>query len=241
VRRYFEPDDPRRRLLIEALAAGVFSSGLIRSGSLAAQVFGNQPTKLPEGQSVFTTSGTVTVNDRAVTMETRIRPGDTVRTSRNSEIIFVVTDCAMKLRADSEVSLEGDSSSTRLTGWRLVGKLLSVYAPGQVKIQTATATARIVGTGVYVEADKEQTYFCTCYGVAEISANDDRASKETVVSKHHDRPLYIVAGGKNSGGSIRGAPFINHTDDELAVIETLVGRTPPFVFPKQYQAPRRPY
>jgi hypothetical protein len=240
VRRY-EPDDPRRRLLIEALAAGVFSGGLLRPGSLAAQIFGNQPRKLPEGQSVFSTTGSVTVNDRAVTMETRIRPGDTVRTSRNSEIIFVVTDCAMKLRAEGELTLEGDASSMRLTGWKLLGKVLSVYAPGTVKIQTAAATARIHGTGVYVESDKAQTYFCTCYGVAEISANDDPDSKETVQSTHHDKPLYIVAGGKNRGSSIRAAPFVNHTDDELAVIETLVGRTPPFVFPKQYQAPRRPY
>ena len=36
--------------------------------------------------------------------------------------------------------------------------------------------------------------------------------------------------------------FINHTDQELMLIETLVGRTPPFVFPMDiYNAPRRDY
>jgi len=40
---------------------------------------------------------------------------------------------------------------------------------------------RIRGTGVYTETDPEQTYFCTCYGVAEVAANNDPSSKETVV------------------------------------------------------------
>ena len=45
-----------------------------------------------------------------------------------------------------------------------------------------------------------------------------------------------------SGRAIRPAPFINHTDQELMLIETLVGRTPPFVFPKSdYTGPRRNY
>ena len=44
------------------------------------------------------------------------------------------------------------------------------------------------------------------------------------------------------GRNIRNAPFINHTDQELMLIETLVGREPPFVFPKSdYQGPRRNY
>ncbi len=245
MRRFAEPDDPRRRLLIEALAAGLFSGGLAGCNSLGAQVFGSQPTKLPPGQSVFRTRGTVTVNDAVVTPETQIRPGDTVRTGKDSEIVFVVTDASMLLRADSQVVLgteQGAAPQMRLSSLKIVvGRMLSVYPPGAVQIQTATATVRIQGTGVYVESDKEQTYFCTCYGVAEISATDDPDSRETVAATHHNKPLYILAGAKNRGNSIRSAPFIDHTDQELALIETLVGRTPPFVFPKQYEAPRRPY
>ena len=119
-----------------------------------------------------------------------------------------------------------------------------MFAPGSpVQIQTASATVRIRGTGFYVESDQEQTYFCTCYGLADISANDDPESKDTVASKHHDKPLYILAGTKNPGKSIRRAPFINHTDQELALIETLVGRTPAFVFTDdRYGGPQRdPY
>jgi len=69
----------------------------------------------------------------------------------------------------------------------------------------------------------------------------NKESTETVAAKHHDKPLYILANEK-PGQNIRAASFKNHTDQELMLIETLVGRTPPFVFPKDdYKAPRRQY
>lgn len=244
VKRVAEADESGRRLLIKALAAGLVSGGLSGCSPLAAQVGGGRPTKLPAGQSVFRSSGTVTVNDQPVTADTQVRPGDTLRTGKDSEIIFVVTDCSFLLRADSQVVLEAAKAaapSTRLAGLKLlVGKLLSVYPPGPVRIETVTATAQILGTGVYVESDMEQTYFCTCFGVTEVLANDDPDSRQSIAATHHNKPLYILAGARNRGNSIRPAPFINHTDQELAIIETLVGRTlpPAFVFPdRRYQAP----
>ena len=114
---------------------------------------------------------------------------------------------------------------------------MSRHSPMQV--HTATATIGIRGTGFYVESDPEQTYFCTCYGTTDVAASADPASNTTVVSYHHDRPLYIVK-GQAQGNNIRNAPFINHTDQELTLIEALVGRTPPFVFANDaYSAPRR--
>ena len=60
-------------------------------------------------------------------------------------------------------------------------------------------------------------------------------------SRHHDDPVYVLAKAKE-GHSIRPAPFINHTDQELMLIETLVGRQPPFVFPSEdYSGPRKNY
>jgi len=62
-----------------------------------------------------------------------------------------------------------------------------------------------------------------------------------VASKHHDEPVYILAAPKD-GKTIRNAPFINHTDQELMLIEALVGRSPPFVFPSEdYAGPRKDY
>ena len=239
--RAAEADDPRRRWLIKALALGLFSRPLLGSGSADAQVAGGRPAKLAADKSVFRSSGTATVNDKAVAADTRIRPGDTVRTDKDSEIIFVVSDCSMLLRADSQLVLEGEPNG-RLAGFKLlVGRLLSIYPLGPVRIETAAARAQIRGTGVYVESDPELTYFCTCFGATEIVAKDDPDSKESVVATHHNKPLYIAAGVKNRGNSIRAAPFKSHTDEELKLIETLVGRTLPsnFVFSDpRYQTPK---
>lgn len=241
--RFDSIEDPRRRQLIEALAVGMALAGLPFGAAFAQNVFGSRPAKLPPGQSVYRLSGSASVNGKAANLQTQVRPGDTIETGKDSEIIFVVGGHSMILRAESRMTLEGSGSAAAsfvLNALRLLtGKLLSVSRDARMRVTTPTATIGIRGTGFYAEADPEQTYFCTCYGVTEIAANSDPSSTDTVSAKHHDRPLYILAKAA-AGRSIRNAPFINHTDQELALIETLVGRTPPFVFSSDaYGGPRR--
>jgi len=241
-------DDPRRQWLIQALAAGLFgpAMGLAQAQSL----FGNRPSKLPPEQSIYSLSGNVRVNDQPATLSTPIKPGDTLQTAKDSQVIFVVNTHSMILRGDSKLVIEapaGAPANPSITdyvigGLRMVtGKLLSVSRNSPMRVTTSTSTIGIRGTGFYVEADPEQTYFCTCYGATEVQANDDPESREQVVASHHDRPLYIVKDG-GKGKNIRNAPFLNHTDQELALIETLVGRRTPFVFATDaYSGPRRGY
>ena len=242
--RFDKIDDPRRRLLVEALTVGLIAAGY-PAGNAFAQLFGSKPAKLPPGQSIYRITGTASVNGVAATLRTPVRPGDTVETGKGSEIIFVIGGHSMILRGESRLVIEGGSKESTLlfvSGLRLLtGKLLSVSRNAPMQVTTVTATIGIRGTGWYAESDPEQTYFCTCYGTTDVTANHDPASKVNVVSEHHDRPLYIL--GKSApGGGIRNAPFINHTDQELTLIETLVGRTPPFVFSKDsYSGPRRDY
>ncbi len=243
--RFDKIDDPRRRLLIDALTLGLISAGFPVGTAVAQGVFGSRPAKLPPGQSIYRIAGTASVNGTAATLGTQVRPGDTVETGKDSEMVFVVGGHSMIVRSETRLVLEGEkkeSGSLLLSAMRLLtGKLLSVSRNTQMRVITTTATIGIRGTGWYAESDPEQTYFCTCYGIADIAASSDPASKETVEAKHHDRPLYIL-GKSASGRGIRNAPFINHTDQELMLIETLVGRTPPFVFPKDdYTGPRREY
>lgn len=245
MKRFDRMDDPRRRDLIEALTAVVLLAGMPWGSAQGQNIFGSRPAKLPVGQSIYRISGSATVNGAAANLQTAVRPGDTVETGKDSEIVFVVGGHSMILRNESRLVLEGERSgavSLLLAAMRLVtGKLLSVSRNSRARIVTPTATIGIRGTGFYAEADPEQTYFCTCYGTTDIAASNDPESKETVAAKHHDRPLYIL-GKAAAGKSIRNAPFINHTDQELMLIETLVGRTPPFVFPKDsYGGPRREY
>lgn len=242
--RFDEADDPRRRLLIKALAAGALSVSLPNKDAWSASIFGSVPSKLSPDRSIYRMSGVVKVNGVVATLATIIKPNDIVETGKNSEIIFVVGGNSMILRENSHLTMEGKAEDTSylIQGLRLLtGKLLSVSRSRGTQIRTSTASIGIRGTGYYIESDPEKTYFCTCYGLTDVESIDDPTSKDTVASKHHDKPLYIL-GGEPEGKNIRSAPFINHTDQELTLIETLVGRTPPFVFSgNEYTSPRREY
>lgn len=237
-------DPKRRRLLLQALASGFFSGGLVGRCAFAADVFSRRPSKLPEGQSIYRISGDVRVNGNTADLKTRIGPNDTLETAKDGEIVFVVGRNAFVQRGSTRVVLQGaPRQSALIDGLRLLtGALLSVFPRGRpLALTTPTATIGIRGSGAYLESDPERTYFCTCYGIADIAAANDPQSTDTVAAKHHDRPVYILRDGQ-PGQNIRSAPFVNHTDQELMLIETLVGRTVPFVFPKDdYRAPRRKY
>lgn len=239
-----ELDDPRRRTLVMALAAGAFSAGMGSKQALAWGFFGSVPEKLPPTKSIYSLKGKVLVNGQAANMATIIHPNDTVETGPQSELIFVVGGHSMIMRENTVLKMAGkeEEDSFLIQGLRmLTGKLLTVSRSQGTQIRTATATIGIRGTGYYIESDPEKTYFCTCYGLTEVESKEDPTSRDTVASKHHDKPLYIL-NGEPEGKNIRPAPFINHTDHELMLIEALVGRTPPFVFAgDEYSAPRREY
>jgi len=236
-------DDLRRRLLIKALAAGLFSSAVF-NGEASAQVLGARPARMPPGKSIYRIEGLVRVDGQPATLDTQIAASATIETGKNSEVVYVVGESAFLQRSESHVTLETrEADSMIVSGTQLLtGKILSVFPSGRpVRMTTKNASIGIRGTGVYMESDPQQTYFCTCYGTADLVAASDPTSRETVVSRQHDRPLYILA-GEQPGQNIRAAPFINHTDQELMLIEALVGRSPPFVFPRNdYVGPRRPY
>jgi hypothetical protein len=47
-----------------------------------------------------------------------------------------------------------------------------------------------------------------------------------VRTRHHEQPRYIMAQGAPQ--MIMNAPVVNHTDAELVLLESLVGRSVPF-------------
>jgi hypothetical protein len=236
-----EIDDPRRRILLQALATGVLGAAGI-AGKAEASLFGDSPGKLPAGRSIYRMDGRVLVNGSEASRSTIIRPGDTVETAEGAEIVFVVGSDSYILRGGSKLQLQATRDPGIADALKLwTGKLLTAFAKGRHEVRTGTTVVGIRGTGIYLESDPEETYLCTCYGITDISALNDRSSRETVSAKHHDRPLYIAAKAQ-PGRAIRNAPMKNHTDMELMLIEELVGRTPPFVFPADdYSAPRRDY
>ena len=115
---------------------------------------------------------------------------DHVSTGADSLAVFVVGQDAHLVRANSEITWLAN-------GLRVAsGAVLSVFQPRRAKeIRTATAVIGIRGTGVYVEAEPQRTYVCTCYGVADLTPIADPTARETVRTRHHEQPRYIMAAG----------------------------------------------
>jgi hypothetical protein len=178
-------------------------------------------------KGVYRVRGDVRINGRPAQRGDEIRSGDTVTTGPGAELVFVVDRDAFLVRQNSSVSFGADVMRV------VTGAILSVFATGKPRrIETQTATIGIRGTGVYVEAQAERTYVCTCYGEAELASRDDPAARETVRTTHHESPRYIMARG--SPQMLMQAPVVNHTDAELTMLESLVGRRPPFTPGQKY-------
>lgn len=143
--------------------------------------------------------------------------GDRITTGADGRLMIVVGRDAMMVRSNSTLNVIAN-------GFRLVtGAVLTVFAPGRSRqLTTATATVGIRGTAVYLEAERGRTYVCTCYGEAELRSAFDPAARETVRTRHHDQPRYVMA--KSSPQMLTQAPVANHTDEELRELERLLGR-----------------
>ncbi len=232
-------DERRREFLLRALAAGWLVGG--GSGPALAGALGEVPARLPADRSIFRLSGEVWVNGQPADTTTRIGVEDQVRTGRNSHLVAVVGADAFILRGNSELQLGAARNAKRF--FRLVsGALLTVFGPRDdgVDLNAPTVTVGIRGTGVYAEVEPDRTYLCTCYGTTLLNATADANVSETVQAQHHDG-RYIYARPVN-GKLIETAPFINHSDLELMMLEALVGREVPFALgDKDYQSPRRDY
>jgi len=231
--------ESRRHFLLAALRAGAFALGSsLLPKSALADAIGKVPHQLPPGQSIYDLEGEVKINGVIATATTIVSASDRIETGKNGRLVFAVGQDAFLLRANSDLQLSGGNLA--VDGLRLLtGALLSVFGKTKHQLNTPTSTIGIRGTGLYVESDPELSYVCTCYGTTDIGSVDDPGSSETIVSSHHDAPRYIVARG-DSGKRILKAPFKNHTDLELTLIEALVGRVPPFsLFDEGYGSPRR--
>jgi len=175
-------------------------------------------------KGVYRVRGEARVNGVAARPGMDVKTGDAVTTGRGAEIVFVVNRDAFLLRGDSRLEVGGAAADV----FRIVtGALLSVYQPGTRKtLHAQTATIGIRGTGLYVESAVDKTYVCTCYGEVQITPLADPGAAETVRTRHHEQPRYILP--KGAPQMMMKAPVINHTDAELALLESLVGRQVPF-------------
>ncbi len=236
-------DEKRREYLVKLLTMSALTATPM--GVLHAAWWGSTPKKLEDDKSIFSLEGDVRVNGKKADLETRIAGGDVVSTKRNSEVVFAVGSDSFILRSESEMEIEGGGffvDALRM----LTGSVLSVFGnrnaqQKQLTMNSSTATIGIRGTGVYMESEPGLTYLCTCYGQVGLYSNQDLNDSELITATHHDAPKYITD-KKARNTHIRPAPFKNHTDAELKLLEAIVGREVPFGIESElYKGERREY
>jgi hypothetical protein len=210
----------RRRFVLRLAAAGALGAGGLSGFMSRALAKGD----LPAIPGVNQLKGSATVNGRPAQVGTPVTARDKVATGPGSMAVVVIKDDAFLVRENTtlEFAETGGTLSRILVQ---TGKVLSVFGKKPVVIKAATATIGIRGTGAYLEVDPEKVYFCLCYGEAGIDGPGMAATK-VVKTTHHEQPLILT----DRGGAMAAepGPFMNHSDDELTLLESLVGREPPF-------------
>ena len=216
----------RRDFLRKLLAIGIVGSA--GTAALTRQVLAlGAGGQLLEG--VRKVQGTVAVNNAPAQVGSIVFPGDVITTGSASLGVFVIGKDAFLVRENSRIELAGDKAAPGPGSTKVVkslkvaaGKVLAVFGSGGKRIETVTAIAGTRGTGLYVEADPEVTYLCLCYGGIDIEARAFPGDRKVFDTKHHEEPYYILGAG--SKRAFLKAPLLNHTDEELTILEVLVGR-----------------
>jgi len=209
----------RRELLKKIATAGLLQScgmlGLVQQ-ALAANA-------LDVRQGIISATGKITVNGRRSGKGFAIKPGQTVKTGKGAEAVYVIGSNAFLQRESSEVHFGTDTLKDFM---RVAsGRILSVFGQGQKRIRIAHATIGIRGTACHIAVEPERTYFCLCYGEVDIMLPTPGKDPIQLRSAHHDKPVYIPSHGDES---LQPAGMMDHDDDELKLLEALVGRLPPF-------------
>jgi hypothetical protein len=169
--------------------------------------------------------GDVTIDNVPLTRNAALQAGQTIRTGADGRVWFSIGSDAYFLRPNSRLRLEASKPREPIIDLvRLfAGALGATFRPGSRRQLTApTLTIGIRGTGVYLEATPEVAYFCTCFGSSEIAAAGNKTESVTMSATNHQaRRIY-------SDARIVPAGFEGHTNEEIAELESMVGRQNPF-------------
>lgn len=184
-------------------------------------------------EGVRKVQGTVAVNGTPAQAGSLIFPGDVITTGSASLGVFVIGKDAFLVRENTRLELVGDKAGKAPGATKLVrtiriaaGRMLAVFGPGGKRIETVTAVAGTRGTGMYVDAAPEVTYLCLCYGGIDLEAKAFPGERRSFDTTHHEQPCYIL--GKGAKLAFLKAPMMDHRDEELVMLEALVGRKPAF-------------
>lgn len=207
-----KPGPNRRRLLTGMAALAAF--GRMRPVSAMA----------PGGGTLRQSSGDVLINGKSAQAGSAVASGDTVATGPNGQAVFTLGDDAFLLRSDGAVTVADGPAGREIN--LDSGRLLSVFGPKVITLKTPLASVGIRGTAVYLESHPAQTNICVCYGRAVMIPKGAPGKAEEVQTRHHDAPRRIHPPGRSP--IMEPHMVVDHTDEELVMLEALLGRVPPF-------------
>jgi hypothetical protein len=204
------PDLSRRRFLVNTAIAPLL---LWLPGRAAA------------ASTIHQLEGPVFVNNRPATEATSIKDGDQIVVAHGGKLAISIGGDAYLLRGGTVLETSGHGNAV-ISGLRLVtGAMLAVFAKRRkpAYIVTSTATIGIRGTGVYLSTQPHRLYTCTCYGETDLRIGHH---VEQISATHHN--AHEIAPDSNGLMAMKSMEVIDHTDDELRMLEGYVGRVPPF-------------
>ncbi len=213
----------RRKLLIRAAAL----TGIVTVNVTLAIRNVLAMANAPAIPGIRMLKGTITVNGKPGKVGDLVSPGDTLVTGPDSQAVVVHNQDALLIRANTTVRIDSNDQTFINLMQISAGAVLSVWGSRKqaIGITTPIASIGIRGTGIYVDSTPEFTYACTCYGLADLIPVAAPAKLKTVKTTYHDAPHYIYP---DADRPLEEAPVINHTDEELIMLEALFRRVPPF-------------
>lgn len=161
--------------------------------------------------------GEVLVNGVTLTKETKIKRGDTIETKTSSSVRFNVGADAFMAKSNTKFQLEVVGKRNILN--IINGGVMAVFGKGNHAITTSNMTAGIRGTGTFTKVKDGKTYFCTCYGHTDYMA----LGKTKDMKATHHNMVWITKDKIKPTMSME-----SHNDDDLRVLEAMVGRKPYF-------------
>jgi hypothetical protein len=170
--------------------------------------------------------GDVLINKTKINSATVIKNGDEIVVSKNGKLVFSMGEDAFLVRGGSTLQVYSEEGSVLVSALRLVGgAMLGVFGKRKktTRIFTATATIGIRGTAVYAAVTPDKLYTCTCYGHTDLIVGLER---EDVLATHHN--AHVVTTNSRGNSQMKAFEVIDHNDDELRMLEALVGRKPLF-------------
>ncbi|MBF0285603.1 MAG: hypothetical protein HQL51_14225 [Magnetococcales bacterium] len=213
----------RRQLLAAGVALGL---GTVAEGTgMAWAAEGGVPE-----QGFRDLQGAVRVNGQPARVGQILQSGDMVETGDDGTATLVSGSDALLLRHKTMIVATvrtGGVADRAVEGLKLLqGGVLAVFGLHPAKIETSVAVMGIRGTGLYIEADPQgqTTYCCACYGAVDVTPEGSKTTKALAATHHQACKVQYAP----TGARVSDETLLNHTDEELTRLESLVFRKPPF-------------